>query len=386
MKNVKVFVLFGAPGSGKSEACAILKEIFQDKIEIIQKESTRPSRDTDGQEIKYVEKITTKCDFRYSQYKYEYGFSSLDIWEYLSKGRSVIVIVNDIRTIKMLNRKFGNLVLTLYIHSNIDKVKIEKIARKRYPNKDDDFLTKDIVRRIDKIKSIHRKYIENTYLFHSSIINIYSINSKESRKKLQNQLEQIYVRTHYFKNIFGSTAHVIIIAGGSFTGKDDLVNAMIQIEPQKVALYQKGTTRRKNKNDKDELLHLTELTNHYDVQYEKNGFNYGICTNDIWSILSKQKIVLLVLSDITAIKAVKEEFQNICSVIYLHANIDNEELDIARKSMSKKEFNKRIKSIDELLDSYISDVNLFNHVLLNTSEIEDLYDQALNILDYYLGN
>nr|WP_320022751.1 hypothetical protein [uncultured Draconibacterium sp.] len=386
MKDLKVFVLFGAPGSGKSEVCNILKSKLHNNIEIIRKETTRPARKTDSNEIIHVENISSKCDFRYSQYKYDYGFSSKEIWDNLKNNRSVIVIVNDIRTIKLLNRKFGNLTFNIYIHSNINKNKIEKIAKSRHPSANENFLIKDINKRIDKIRTIHRKYIENTYLFHSSIINIYDLNDPKSKYNLETQIEQIYTLNHSFKNIFGSAAHVIIIAGGSFSGKDDLVNAMIQIEPRKVALYRKGTTRPKTQRDKNELKHLNELTAKYDIQYEKNGYKYGICINDIWSILSDQKIALIVLSDIEAIEAIKNSFQNICSVIYLHSNIDSEELEEAQKTMNSNEFEKRLASIDQLLSSYISKIELFNHVLLNTSEAEDLYDQALNILDYYLGN
>ena len=52
--------------------------------------------------------------------------------------------------------------------------------------------------------------------------------------------------------------------------------------------------------------------------------------------------------------------------------------------MSDDEFNKRLSSTKELREIYINNMNTFNHVLLNTSESEDLYDQAFNILDFYL--
>jgi hypothetical protein len=92
-----------------------------------------------------------------------------------------------------------------------------------------------------------------------------------------------------------------------------------------------------------------------------------------------------VLSDLPAIKAIKEEFIDICTVIYLHANLDPDELEIERGRLSKAEFSKRKISAAELRSIYIKNMNAFDHVLLNTSEPEDLYDQAFNILDYYLG-
>lgn len=387
MINSKLYILFGAPGSGKSLACDLLKEITVGRLKIIQKETTRPSRESDGLEITTVDTISKKCDFRYSQYGYDYGFSSLDIWNNFKKGVSTIVIVNDIRTIKLLNKKFGCLAQSIYVHSNIDRTKIEEISKQRYPKADDVFLAKDVAKRIEKIKTIHRKYIENTYLFNAAVVNIYEANDNDSIATLQSQLINIYNRDNRkLRSLSGSSARILLIAGASFSGKDDLVNAMMQIEPSKVALYRKGTTRPKNKKDKDELIHLDSIPKSHDVIYEKNGFSYGLSTKKIWTELSKEKIVLIIVSDLDSIVKLKKEFYDVCSVIYLHSNVDMEEFEEARKTLSKKEFTKRRNSIDELIKVYYENMNLFDHVLLNTSESEDLYDQAFNILDFYLEN
>jgi guanylate kinase len=378
----KVFVLFGSPGSGKSVACNILNKISQ--CNVIQKESTRPRRKTDGSEIKYVMTISKKCDFRYSQYGYNYGYSSQDIWVSLKSNKSVALIVNDIRTIKLLKKKFGNLIHTIYIHSNIDRGKIQNISKERYPDADEKFLLVDTERRIEKIKTIHRKYIENTYLFDTSIVNIFE--KDEEPKELQLQLEQSYKKELAAKTSFGSTCRIIIIAAGSFAGKDNLVNAMIHIEPNKVTAYQKGTTRPKKTDDNNELKHYKseQLPDSYDLIYEKNGYQYGISTLGLWNELSQEKIVLIVLSDLKLINSLKHKFNQICSVIYLHANIDKEELENARNELSREEFDKREKSIAELHEIYVNNMNVFDHVLLNTSESEDLYEQAFNILDHYV--
>lgn len=378
----KLFILFGSPGSGKSVSCNILADISSNNIEIIQKETTRPKRNSDGPEIIHVKKISKACDFRYNQYDFEYGFSSDHIWAHLKKNRAVVVIVNDIRTIKLLNRKFGNLTHTIYLHSNIDRTQIEKISKERYPKADELFLLRDTEKRIEKIKTIHRKYIENTYLFNTAIINI--VNEKVGLSELYEQFKQVYRRETNNKNILGSSCQIIIIAGGSFAGKDNLVKAMINIEPNKVIDYKKGTTRPAKSSDNNELIHLKTLSKKYDIVYEKNGYKYGVSTNEVWDVLSKEKIVLIVLSDLEAITKLKAKFGNICSTVYLHANIDEEELEKAKKDLTEIELNKRENSISELHNIYVTNINMFDHVLLNTSESEDLYEQAFNILDFYL--
>ncbi len=381
----KVLILFGAPGSGKSEFIKILSEKYEDKIVVLQKETTRPHRKTDGPEIKSVSKISSKCDFRYFQYDYEYGFSSKDIWEALIKNKSIVLIVNDIRSIRILNRKFGNLSLNVYVHSNINKRTIKQLVKNRYPKENSRFVTKDTNKRIEKIKSIHRKYISNTYLFDNAIINIYKKDNLKSLNELSLQVDQVYNKNELLRNTYNSTARILIIAGASFSGKDELVNALIQIEPNKVSAYKKGTTRKKTKSDKDELVHLKKLPKRYDISYEKNGYFYGIDSKEVWKILSKEKIVIIVLSDLSSILKISDEFKNLVSTIYLHSNIDQDQLIEAKKSLPKEEFLKRSNSSRNLKSVYINNLSVFDHVLLNTSEPEDLYDQAFNILDYYFG-
>jgi guanylate kinase len=380
----RVFILFGAPGGGKSLSCELLENLSDYSAVTIQKESTRLKRNSDNKEIKIVDKISNDCDIRYSQYGNDYGFSSKDIWNILKQKKSAIIIVNDIRTIRILNKKFGNLTHSIYIHSNIDRHKIFKISKQRYPDKSDDFLSADVSRRIEKIKTVHRKYIENTALFQSAIINIYEINNSQSQLLLEQQLQQIYKKVPVCKISYSSTSRVFVIAGASFSGKDQLVNAMIQLDPDKVSLYQKASTRPKKADDKGELKHVKTISKKHNIIYSNNGYEYAICSQDIWGCLSKEKVALIVLSDLEAIKQIKDEFSSICSVVYLHANVEPEALDKAQKELSNKEYQKRIDSTEKLLNDYIHNINLFDHVLLNTSESEDLYDQAFNILDYYL--
>ena len=102
-------------------------------------------------------------------------------------------------------------------------------------------------------------------------------------------------------------------------------------------------------------------------------------------MLSEEKIVIIVLSDLDTITKMNLIFKNLVTPIYLHSNIDQNELLEAKKALSKNEFIKRSKSALNLKNVYTSNLNTFNHVLLNMSEPEDLYDQAFNILDYYFG-
>lgn len=378
MRNF-LYIYFGAPGSGKSTALEYLKKIKDVNIEVMPKETTRPRRDTDTFEVVNVKKISKDKDIRYSQYGVEYGASVSSIWSCFSSDKSAAIIINDIRTIKLLKQKFGALAKTIYIHSNIDKEKMIDLILKRFPNKSEKELNQEMEKRINKITTIHRKYIENTALFDYTILNTKSISHLNTqivnlvKDKKRNEIES---RSH---------VRIFVIAGAVSSGKKDLVNAMSLMEKSRVVSYKKVTTRPKNIGDKDDLRHISGISKKFNVTYEKQGHKYGISTSEIWELLSKGKIVLLVASDNDTIEKIVDEFGDICTVLYLHANynIDVIKRDLQKKDLSESEIKKRLSGIDELYKIYVENMKLFDHVLLNTSEPEDLYDQAFNILDNY---
>ena len=49
----------------------------------------------------------------------------------------------------------------------------------------------------------------------------------------------------------------------------------------------------------------------------------------------------------------------------------------------EKEIARRLKGAEDLDVAFSENPGMFRHVLLNTTEREDLYDQAFNILDLY---
>lgn len=375
----KLFILFGAPGGGKSTSLGILSSCKTARIKVITKETTRPRRAKDGKETKSVKKISDQCSIKYSQYGVDYGFSTKKIWECLSTQQSAAIIVNDIRTIRILKQKFGILAKCIYIHSNIDRERMIALALQRREKNFDSTSDSDTLKRIEKIKTIHRKYIENTSLFDYTILNINKIS--DLRKQINNIINDDTTLMRPSK----SSVKIFIIVGASYSGKDGMVNAMQEMEVGKVVNYMKVTTRPKRSTDKNELRHVREIPKTFNIKYRMQGFTYAISTKELWQSLSKGKVSLLVLSDKAAIEKLVNQFGEICTVLYLHANFD---VNIIEKSMKEsdvkgKEIKQRLRAIDELFQLYLERTTMFDHVLLNTAEPEDLYDQVFNIMDYY---
>jgi len=380
----RVYAFFGAPGSGKSTA---LKHLHGDRpIRVIEKETTRPHRDDDGPDIKVVKTIADACDVRYYSYSYEYGFRTSDIWTAFEFGENAGIIVNDIRTLRILKQRFGVLAVIIYVHSNVDPDKLREIMAKRHPSKPPEELESDLQRRIGKINTIHRKYIENTALFDSTILNLYVEGDQGSREALSQQLDNLMASAPPASRGERSAVRIFLLVGASSSGKDELVTAMQSIEPRRIQNYAKGTTRPERADDRGELRHFgSDLPEQFDIVYVRQTHKYGIASKELWRNLANGKISLLVVSDSTTIDLLLERFGRVCTIIYLHANFNSNEMRkrMTDQSLSGDEIEKRLQAVDELQQLYVKRTTLFQHVLLNTGEPEDLFDQAFNILDHY---
>jgi guanylate kinase len=386
----RVYILFGAPGSGKSTALKHLAEHSNRPLSVIAKETTRERRDDDGPDILNVSTIAADCDVRYYSYGYEYGLRTSEIWRAFERGASAGIIVNDIRTLRILKQRFGVLAVIIYVHSNVDPDvdpdRLREIVSKRYPSKTPTDLEADLKRRFEKINTIHRKYIENTALFDGTILNLYGEGQQNSLEALSQQLDNLLESAPPVSRGERSPVRVFLIVGASFSGKDELVTAMQSMEPSRIQNYMKGTNRPERQDDHGELRHYDgELPEAFDIVYGRQNFTYGIASKELWQNLANAKISLLVVSDPMTIDLLIERFGRVCTVIYLHANFNRTEMrkQMSQQKLDEDEIKKRLQAVDDLHQLYVQKTTLFQHVLLNTREPEDLYDQAFNILDHY---
>jgi guanylate kinase len=179
---------------------------------------------------------------------------------------------------------------------------------------------------------------------------------------------------------------MFIIVGATYSGKDELANAMQEMESGRVVNYRKATNRPEREGDDGQLRHLQGVSvDEFDLLYGKNEFEYGISTRELWGNLAKGNISLIVLNDRLTIERLLGQFGEICCIIYLHANFNESEMKerMTQEGASEIEMEQRLKTVRELHELYVKETLMFDHVLLNTAEPEDLSDQAFNILDHY---
>jgi guanylate kinase len=134
-----------------------------------------------------------KCDLAYEQYGIRYGIKMIDIFNNIKRGKTSIIILNDIRTVEDLKILLGEQCYTLFVFREIPNIEIyQKEGRLR--NEDD----KATQERFEKAESIYRIYIENIYIFDNLILNVNQGN--ETLEKIIKQImNYLCSNPQYFK-------------------------------------------------------------------------------------------------------------------------------------------------------------------------------------------
>lgn len=161
----KIFIIAGNAGSGKDY-------IIQGAHEIgcvqVSKHTSRNRNPDDGDEMicngdpKFD---LAGCDITYSRYGTTYGIRTDDILKNLIFGKAHQVIVcSDMDTITALKAKFGESVVTLYVHSDITAE--EFLAQETEQKSRRDY----IEARLKEFSKAHYGYIQNIGIFDKCLI------------------------------------------------------------------------------------------------------------------------------------------------------------------------------------------------------------------------
>lgn len=161
----KIFVLFGASGSGKSTILNFIKNIKD--CQILPKDTTRPLRLNEKKEnvpeLNFIKTFAHSTDYTisYNYCGFKYGIRK-DLIENLSKNKLYFVILSDIESIKEFKNKVPNS-LNIYIHCDPDHIP-ERIIKR------DGLILK---KRQKKIVKSYKDFIKNNTLFDHVLINLW---------------------------------------------------------------------------------------------------------------------------------------------------------------------------------------------------------------------
>lgn len=198
---------------------------------------------------------------------------------------------------------------------------------------------------------------------------------------------------------------LFIIVGASGSGKGLLLRSVRDMGEKHIVVIPKATTRAKKTTDGDEFLffpHWTDFPAKFDVVYGNYKASYGIPTSDIWEVLRCGKHALLICSNFASLdeggkplRGHKAAIPHLCSVfgplaklVYLHSHVTQEEAEDHQRVIGAEnaaEIETRKSKISTVRKYYVENIALFDHVLLNVGDPEDLSDQMFRLIRWYSG-
>lgn len=383
----RIYILAGGPGAGKTELLNLIKNKSSLNSISPPKYSNRNPRDRNDDVIRTDSKEFDKEEFTfvYSMNNNIYGFKAVDIINCLREKKNVFIILSDIRVIEEFKKFFGVYVSVIYIFRNMNEKELTRILNKRKEKKINNLVqeSEDTEKKIrmNRLYLIQRQYVENIALFDHVILN-----RKNKKMEMYKQLKNIVLSFSQGNiNPRPKGPVIFMIAAASGAGKRTLIQAMYSLGKRSIKVIQKATDRPAQDDDGREIIPDVKIDKKiYDINYIFNSNTYGINSIDIWQnvALGQPQIVITNMDEFTQFTNI---FGNAAVGVYLHATRTQEEiLDLQTKKLkSKEKALAKVAKMEEIHQGYIKNIHLFKHVLLNTIEKEDLWEQMFRMIKFY---
>jgi len=442
-----LYIISGAAGCGKTTLLnSICSSEISKKYKTVKapKYSEREVRDKDDDIIQDKNIIIGEYDIAYFMNNNKYGIKINEITKLLNKGLNPLIILSDLRVVRHIKSILGDRVKSLYIASSIDTKRLKTIQEKRHhfsPTVDqkkklahqfnrlnsaarlslwrrvfeciselnndwNQFIpeAQSTEIRVQRIRSFHTRYIDNLELFDHVILNYTEKKPIEMNDQVLNILKNCNRTFSSRKEI--SYPPIFIVAAASGAGKGILMEMLNLIGSDRIIITSKMAKRDKKPHDKrDGMIAIGEngvFPNEYDIRWEFHkpfirkkekhldiipkfkGVEYAVSNTEIEKNLTSKRPQIFV-SNIQQLDRFQKLYQNHCVFLYLHRLSPAKEIKKFQYKVcqSKEEAKIRLKEIKKVHKDYIGHIAKFNHVLLNTTYPEDLYDQMFKLLEHY---
>lgn len=177
---------------------------------------------------------------------------------------------------------------------------------------------------------------------------------------------------------------IIVVAGASGSGKSFLAEAIRDLEPG-VVLIKKKTNRAKRdyedgKEEQADLIFDYSQGAFDDCEYRYNyaGKIYGFRKDDISSSLDRGESPVIIVRDSTVIGRLIEDFPGKVLVLFLRSAFHGEALRdaLAQRGLADIEVEERLKRDELDIQQYVGFHELYDAVILNDYNPENLLTQA----------
>jgi guanylate kinase len=181
------------------------------------------------------------------------------------------------------------------------------------------------------------------------------------------------------------TPKVIAVAGAPGSGKDELIRAVKDLGTNHAEIVPKHTSRARRPDDGGEMICPADSgwnLENCDVKYDNYGDSYGIELARIWEGLARGSFQVIVVSNVEALNQLRSAFGALMKLVFVHSEVDAE--TYVREAGGGSDYvEKRVARYSEALETYIRNIEQFDHVLLHAGPREDLYDQIFRLFRSY---
>lgn len=381
----RLYIISGSAGSGKS---LLLQTISSDPSlngTIAPKYSTRPRRINQFDDTEHVAQINDEeYTFVYPLQTNIYGIKADEVTALLARGYNVFVALSDLRVVEEVKHYFGSLAVSLYIYRNLSSSQLRQILQQRENHRDRSnkpiTFTKEGRTRINRLYLMQRQYVENITLFDHAILN--TGKPEEMLQQVRNVVAG-YETGSIRKGMKGPVIFLIAAASGS--GKRTLMSAMYSFGRRSIQVIQKATTRKIHDEDGQEIYHVDKIDeDRFDINYIFHKTEYGIETAKIWENLARGRPQILI-TNMQQFQKFRDRFGPLTVCVYLHATRTKKQLYEwqLKRHRNAEQARGKVSELGKIHQDYIDNIAHFHHVLLNTIEVEDFWEQMFRLIRFY---
>ena len=227
-------------------------------------------------DVKSVKTIPDDCEFVYRTYGEEYGLKKEDLCEYLSKGESPIIVINDVRVVEELKKEFPNQVLSLFLFREIiqDKENHKKAGELRGGVSETESIS-----RFEKAVALYRVFIENIFLFDRVVLNVPHAKADDlAQIQAEGIIRGVIEEKILLNKKIIKSPKLFIVSGNAQSGKDDIIRAAKNLGKLQTDILIKHTTRREEDGDEGEIIcqfkPKFELLQKYENEFQEEIRNF----------------------------------------------------------------------------------------------------------------
>lgn len=424
-----LYIVSGASGSGKSTLVASLLSDAPERFVMAPKYTERPPRLSD--DVIHVDRIEdARCDIVYVLNQNYYGIRASEIEELLEGEKDVFIILSDFRVVAEMKRRFGSKSRTIYVSSAIDPDSLQQVMAERHKHEfrpsDEQSLTLksefyrlqcaaqlgrwptvlegmgDLLAewnhvvphaesqriRLEKIRTLHNRYIDRIALFDHVVLN------HGAPADMSRQMWRIVDSAPSGLPSRPKAPVLFVVAAASGAGKGLLMETISRLLGDRIGLVVKEALRDGKPNDRRDGMKALGSNGKFSDSFSfiwrfhksdtGDGTPYAIDPAEVQRALDSG-LSQIVISNIDVFPEFRKRFGNHVVFVYLHATRPESAIREFQyqncKTVAEAEF--RIREIRDVHEDYMDHICEFHHVLLNTSFMEDLFDQMLALLTAY---